>query len=112
MAFTVITVPGEASAAYTPVAADGSNGNKYQNDGKRRMMIRNPDGGSFTCTIVTPETRAGNAVSDLVIGAISDTSYLVEALIPETYNVGSGTDQGAVTMTWSGTLTNVVLEVF
>ena len=112
MPFTAITVPGEATAAYTGTAADSGNGNKYQNDGKLRMLIHNPLGASITLTIVTPETRDGNAVSDLVIGAQTDTYHLVKALIPETYNVASGSDQDAVTMTWSGTLTDVKLILF
>lgn len=112
MPFTAINIPGESSGEYTAVAADGSNGNKYQNDGKRRLMIHNPLGASITCTIVTPETRDGNAVSDLVIGAQTDVYHLVKALIPETYNAISGTDQGAVVMTWSGTLTDVKLILF
>ncbi len=111
MPFTPITLPSESAAAYTPVAADGSNGNKFQNDGKRRLQIFNPDANSITLTIVTPRTVDGNAVADRVIGPITDTYYYVEALNPETYNVQSGTDQDAVTMTWAGTLTNTVLGV-
>lgn len=113
MAFSVIALPDEDSADYTPVAADGSNGNKFQNDGKRRLYISNPLGASITCTIATPKTVDGNAVEEHVVdgGAFSDTTYIVKALDPDIYNVQSGTDQGAVTMTWSGTLTDVVLSV-
>lgn len=113
MPFTVIALPSEDSADYTPVAADGSNGNKFQNDGKRRLYVSNPLGASITCTIATPRTVDGNAVAEHIVdgAAFADTTYIVEALNPETYNVKSGTDQGAVTMTWSGTLTDVVLSV-
>lgn len=111
MPFTAITVAPETSGAYVPTAADGANGNKYQNDGHVRLKINNPDGNSLTLTIVTPETRDGNAVSDLVIGAITDTTHIVKALVPETYNVRSGDDRGAVTMTLTGTLTNVTFTV-
>lgn len=113
MPFTVIALPDEDSAAYTPVAADGANGNKYQNDGKRRLYISNPDGNSITITIETPRVVDGNAVAEHIVdgAAFADTTYIVEALNPETYNAGSGDDQGAVVMTFAGTLTNVVLSV-
>ena len=113
MAFSAIVIPGSASAAYVPDPADGANGNKYQNDGKRRLLISNPDGASITCTIATPRTVDGNAVAEHIVdgGAFTDTTYIVEALNPETYNQPSGDDQGAVIMTWTGTLTNVTVSV-
>lgn len=113
MAFTVIALPDGDSAAYTPVAADGANGNKYTNDGKRRLYISNPDGNSITVTIATPANLDGNAVAEHIVdgAAFTDTTYIVKALDPAVYNAQSGVDQGAVTMTFTGTLTNVVLSV-
>lgn len=115
MAFTAIATDADAGASITPTAADASNGNKYVNDGKRQLLIMNPDTASITCTIGVPSTTDaavadGNAVADLAI-ATSAAYYVVKPLKPEIYNVRSGTDKGAVTMTWTGTVTNVTLVV-
>lgn len=115
MAFTVINVAADTSAAHTLVAADAINGNKFQNDGVVRLVIHNPDAASITCTIAVP-AEADVALADgLTIPDYAFTTtailYIVRALRKEQYNVRSGTDAGAVTMTWTGTVTNVKCAV-
>ena len=115
MAFTAINVAVDTSAAHTMVAADASNGNKFQNDGVGRLLIYNPDAASITCTIAVPADADVALTDGLVIPdyaiATSAVAYVVRALRKELYNVRSGTDAGAVTMTWTGTVTNVKLAV-
>ena len=77
MAFSVIVIPGSDSAAYVPDPADGSNGNKYQNDGKRRLYISNPDGESITCTIATAATADGNAVAEHIVDGAAFTDTVI-----------------------------------
>ena len=115
MAFTAINVAVDTSAAHTEVAADAANGNKFLNDGVGRLVIRNPDAAAITCTIAIPAdadtaVADGNAIADYAI-VTSATLYVSLALKKEIYNVCSGTDAGAVTMTWTGTVTNVKLSV-
>lgn len=115
MSFTAINVASGTSMAHTLVAADGSNGNKFQNDGVGQLVIFNPDAASITCTIAVPSDADtaladGNVIADYAI-ATSAVCYTVRPLKKEVYNVRSGTDAGAVTMTWTGTVTNVKLAV-
>lgn len=115
MAFTAINVAADTSAAHTLVAADASNGNKFQNDGVVRLVIHNPDAASIVCTIAIPSdadtaVADGNAIADYAIST-SAIFYVVRALKTNIYNVRSGTDAGAVTMTWTGTVTNVKCAV-
>jgi hypothetical protein len=115
MAFTAINVAAATSGTHTQVAADSSNGNKFTNDGIIRLVIMNPDSASITCTIAVPAEADtaladGNVIADLAV-ATSAPCCIVKALNPQVYNVRSGTDAGAVTMTWTGTVTNVKLLV-
>lgn len=115
MAYTALNVSGDTSASYTVVAADASNGNKFLNDGKKRLVIINPDAASITCTIAIPASSDtafadGNTITDLAV-ATSATYYVVKPLRPDIYNQSSGADQGSVVMTWTGTVTNVKLAV-
>ena len=115
MAFTAINVAVDTSAAHTMVAADSSNGNKFLNDGVGRLLIYNPDGAAIVCTIAIPADADTALVDGLTIPdyaiSTSAVAYVVRPLRRELYNVRSGTDAGAVTMTWTGTVTNVKLAV-
>lgn len=117
MAFSLITAAVAGTSAVTKVAADGSNGNKYVNkSGKARLVILNegtPQ--AVTLTIKVPQSADdrladGNVIADLVISIGSgDLVTVVKALSTEVYNQTTGADKDAVTMTWSGTVTNVTL---
>lgn len=115
MPFTTIAVQNTTRGALTTTAADASNGNRYLNDGFRRLVVFNPDGASIAVvlnipTVAEDDLAAGNNIDPPTI-AFTSTRYILEALEPRLYNVRSGTDAGYVTFTMTGTLTNVLLVV-
>lgn len=110
MAYTDITVSSDSDATYALTAVDAANGNKFLNTGQSKLYIYNPSSSNFTCTIDTTGTTDGNAVADLVISGT--TSKVVHKLPKDIYNQQSGSDQGYVRMTWSGTTTGILLGVF
>lgn len=104
-----------ADAAYSPVAADGTNGNIFENnDGETVLVIHNPNANSITPTItVAPEADTefadGNAIADLSPGAITDVFYVFRRLKPGLYKQRSGDNKGYMHVSFSGTLTGVEL---
>lgn len=117
MGFTVVTAPSIDTAAYTPVAADGSNGNKYENNGRMRLIVlQGAPAQEVTITINVP-TSTDNLVDDnvvadkVIVAPASLDPYEIKALDPAIYNQkasdGTAEDVGFVTFMPSGTLTNV-----
>lgn len=116
MPFTTIPLSSATSGQYVEVAADGSNGNRFENDGKTRLVILNgATMQAVVCTFAIPpeadsELADGNVIADLVESVANDEPvYIVKRLPKQVYNVRSGTDQGFVTMTWTGTVSNITL---
>lgn len=119
MSHTLVPVSSLISEAYTKIAADGANGNKFLNDGRTRLLILNPDPAALTLTIsIPPSSDASladdNVIADRVITIDNDEPFFpLKALDPRLYNWkasdGEALHTGYVIFTWGGTVTNVEL---
>jgi len=52
---------------------DGTNGNKFSNDGRTLLRVKNASGAPITVTIETPNTVAGLAIADQTVSIPATT---------------------------------------
>lgn len=87
---------------------DGTNGNKFPNDGRTFLRVKNGSGSPITATVETPGSIDGQSISDLAVSIPATTG---DKLIgPFTGNFHqSGTSD--VFVTYSA-VTNVTVDVY
>ncbi len=89
-------------------ALDNTDGAKYQNDGRTRLLIRNAGAGSHVLTFVTPGTSpGGNAIANKTFTVGAGDWAEIPPLSPDEYNEQSGANAGYTTFTSDGTQSEV-----
>jgi hypothetical protein len=75
---------------HTFAAVDAANGNKFTNDGRCCLYVKNGGVGSIDVTIDTPGTVDGNAVANLVVAVGAGVNKLIGPFPPGIYNQSDG----------------------
>ena len=81
-------------------AASGG-GDKFKPGTNRVLHVKNGGGGSINVTVVTPNTVAGQAISDVVVAVGAGAEKFIGPFPAEHF---AGSD-GLASITWSGTTT-------
>lgn len=70
----------------TYAAVNGTDGNKFQNDGRMFLLVKNGAGAPITVTIQTPTTVDGLAVADQTIVVTNGEQRMIGPFPPNLYN--------------------------
>lgn len=107
---TAVQYPTSAGAGLTYTAAAAA-GNKFSNDGRTGLNVRNASGSSITVTITTPGTIDGLAIADKTFTVPATTGDRWWKGDPAVYNQPDGaTDAGEVYVDYSA-VTSVTIAV-
>lgn len=113
MPYTALAVqnPVTAGATITFTTFDDTNGMKFPNDGKTRILLKNDNGvGNVNLVANTPGDVDGNAIDDLTGNNVADGAIQgLGPFKPEVYNQKTGDDKGHVLLdAGSGTFNSTV----
>ena len=98
---------GEGVANANLQAVDAVNNNKFANDGKTILVVRNASGGSLTPTLKIPKNQLANVAFDKALPAISNNNTAVLGPFPKNrygaeveiaWSTGTSVTAGPVTL--------------
>lgn len=101
------TTPVDMAAALT--AVDGANGNKFDNNGRTVLRVKNTNVTTVTVTVETPGTVDGLAIADLAFTVALNEDKLI-GNFPAIFNQ-PGTSQVYVSWSHGNNVTAKVLRV-
>ena len=113
MAILTVANIDEAGAVLTLASAASGDGDKWENNGRQQILIKNDNGGSVTLTITTQVTEfvspqyGDSTKSNMTLAIATDKIALIGPFPPQAYNDADG----YCTITYSATA-NVEVGIF
>jgi hypothetical protein len=113
MAYTELPTQSPTSASVVPTyTAAAVAGNKFYNDGRTMLIVKNGSGAPITVTITTPNSADGNTIADKTFTVAATTGEKWWKGDPQFYNQPDGaTDAGEVYVDYSAVTTVTVAAV-